>query len=315
MANSGKEIPIGKKVVVIGGGDTAVDAARVARRMGADEVLILYRRTRTEMPAIDEEIEGAEEEGIKIDLLVAPSGFTVENGRAVKMKFQRCELGEPDDSGRRRPVPIEGDYFDVQADFFIPAISQAPIFDGLEEVGNPKDWVKADEWMQTENENVYAGGDVVNLGLVTIAIAQGRLAANTIHENLRGQEHTKPGNPPPVIGVDKVLPNFYEEKAVATCEQLSVDARFAEPDKEIAEGLSREQAIEEAKRCMSCGFCFECGECWNYCQDQAVIKPYVKGEKYTFKMELCNGCKKCAEQCPCGYIEMYLPGQAPVYDY
>ena len=88
----------------------------------------------------------------------------------------------------------------------------------------------------------------------------------------------------------------------------------ANPDAEIAKTLTRDQAIAEAKRCMSCGSCFECGECWSYCQDQAIIKPLTPNERYKFKMEFCNGCKKCAEQCPCGYIEMHMPGQEPAYD-
>jgi len=313
LANSGKEIDIGKKVVVIGGGDTAIDAARVARRMGA-EVSILYRRTRTEMPAIDEEIVGAEEEGVEIQLLAAPVGIKKDGEKASAMVFQKCELGEPDSSGRRRPVPIEGSEYDVAASFFISAVSQAPSFEGLEEVGNPKDWVKADKFMQTEQDNVYGGGDVLELGLVTVALYQGRRAAETIHENFRGQEHRDPQNPPPVIEADKIKLGYYQELLRQQGDQLAVDTRFANPDAEISKGLTREQVIEESKRCMSCGSCFECGECWSYCQDQAIVKPLKAGEKYKFKLEFCNGCKKCAEQCPCGFIEMHMPGQAPTYD-
>jgi NADPH-dependent glutamate synthase beta subunit-like oxidoreductase len=313
LANSGQKIEVGDKVVVIGGGDTAVDAARVARRMGA-EVSILYRRTRTEMPAIDEEIEGAEEEGVKIELLCAPEGIVRDGDHATAMTFKRCELGEPDSSGRRRPVPIEGSEFEVPATFFISAISQSPSFEGLEEVGNPKDWVKADKLMQTEQENVYGGGDVLELGLVTVAIFQGRRAAETIHENFRGLEHKEAKNPAPIIESDKVMLKYYEEKMRQQGDQLAVDLRFESPDAEISKGLTREQAVEEARRCMSCGSCFECGECWSYCQDQAIIKPLRAGEPYKFKMEFCNGCKKCAEQCPCGFIEMHMPGQEPKYD-
>jgi len=314
LVNSGEKVEVGKKVVVIGGGDTAIDAARMARRQGA-EASILYRRTRVEMPAIDEEIEGAEEEGVSIDLLTAPVGIKADGGRATAMVFQKCELGEPDSSGRRRPVPIEGSEFEVEADFFVAAISQAPIFDGLEAVGNPKDWVKADKYMQAESaENVYTGGDVTNLGLVVDAMGHGQLAAETIHENFRSLSHDKGNNPPPIIGVDNVKMGFYEEAKVNERENLPVAERFSDPDVEITKGLDSVQALAEAKRCMSCGYCFECGECWSYCQDQAVIKPLTAGEKYKFKMEFCNGCKKCAEQCPCGYIEMHMPGEEPAYD-
>lgn len=313
-ANLGEKVEIGKKVVVIGGGDTAIDAARVSRRLGA-EATILYRRTRTEMPAIDEEIAGAEEEGVAIDLLVAPVGIVRDGDRASKMVFQRMELGEPDDSGRRRPVPIEGSEFEVEADTFISAISQSPEFEGLDAVGNPKDWVKADEWMQTDDNAVCAGGDVTNLGLVTIAIFQGRYAAKSIHENLSGNEHWKAKNPQPVVTHEKVKLDFYDAKDRGERSHLAPEKRFEnDPWIEIAQGLNAEQAVEESKRCMSCGLCFECGECWSFCQDQAVIKPLLAGEKYKFKLDLCNGCKKCAEQCPCGYIEMHMPGEAPVYD-
>lgn len=312
-ANLGEPVEIGKKVVVIGGGDTAIDAARVSLRLGA-EAHILYRRTRTEMPAIDEEIEGAEEENVKIDLLVAPVGIVKEGNRATKMMFQRMELGEPDDSGRRRPVPIEGSEFEVEADTFIAAISQEPEFEGLEAVGNSKEWVQADEFMQTKDSKVYGGGDVLNLWLVTGAIYQGKVAAQAIDDNFKSVDHFKAKNPKPVITSDKVRMPFYEDKEVAKRDQIGVEERFATHMAEITKNLDRDKAIVESKRCMSCGLCMECGECWGFCQDQAVVKPLMEGEKYKFKLELCNGCKKCAEQCPCGYIEMHMPGEAPVYD-
>jgi len=230
------------------------------------------------------------------------------------MKCMRMELGEPDDSGRRRPVPIEGSEFEVEADFFIAAISQAPSFDGLEVVGNVKDWVMVDDKMKTEQDNVYAGGDVIDLALVTTAIGQGRCAAETIHNNFRGVTPPESKNPKPIVTSEKVRLDFYEDKARGVTEQMDPATRLANPDAEIAKGLTKEQFIEESKRCMSCGLCFECGECWSYCQDQAVIKPLIAGEKYKFKLEFCNGCSKCAEQCPCGYIEMHLPGSEPSYD-
>ena len=128
-ANRGETIDVGEKVLVIGGGDTAIDAARVSRRMGAD-VTIVYRRTRHEMPAIDEEIVGAEEEGIEMHFLAAPIEIVTENGKATSMRCQVCELGEPDDSGRRRPVPVEGEEFTIEADTIVAALSQEPEFDG-----------------------------------------------------------------------------------------------------------------------------------------------------------------------------------------
>ncbi|UCH84628.1 MAG: FAD-dependent oxidoreductase, partial [Candidatus Latescibacterota bacterium] len=168
--NTGEKVEIGDKVVVIGGGDTAIDAARVSRRMGAD-VTILYRRTKTEMPAIDEEIDGAIEEGVKIDFLAAPAEIYTNDGTATGMKCQRMELGEPDSSGRRRPVPIEGDTFDLDFSCLIAAVSQEPNFTGFDELIEGRDWIKVDDKQKTKLDNVFSGGDNVNLGLAIDAIA------------------------------------------------------------------------------------------------------------------------------------------------
>ncbi len=300
----GETLEVGTKVIIIGGGDTAIDAARVVKRLGA-EAHILYRRTRTEMPAIEEEITGAEEEGIRIEYLVAPVEILSENGKAVGMKCRRMELGEPDESGRRRPVPIEGSEFDVAATAIIPAISQEPNFAGLEHLREGKDWIKADE-NGLVSDKVYAGGDNLNLGLVVDALYHGRVAAAAMHGKFSG-EITAPFAKENVIKKDKILLAYYEPKPRNEKTEIPVDERFADPNKEIAIGLTKEQLIEEAKRCMSCGMCFECGQCWTYCQDSAVIKPLLLGQKYKFKLEFCKGCDKCAENCPCGYIEMHDP--------
>ena len=306
--NSGDPVDVGTDVIVIGGGDTAIDAARMARRVGATTTIV-YRRTRTEMPAIEEEIEGALEEGVKIEYLIAPLEIAKDGDKAVSMKCQRMELGEPDESGRRRPVPLEGTEFEIPATAIIAAISQEPEFAPIEEVREGRDWIKIDDGgrvvLKDEPvDSVYAGGDVLDLGLVTVAISQGRLAAQTIHERFRGIEHA-PDEKPPVIKSDKILMNYYAEKLRNEQSSLPVDERFADPDAEITSTLTQEQAVEEALRCMSCASCFDCGTCWSFCQDGAIVKPHVHGDKYKFKMEFCQGCDKCAEQCPCGYIEMH----------
>jgi len=303
--NSGAEVEVGKRVLVIGGGDTAIDAARMSRRHGA-EVTIVYRRTRDEMPAIDEEIVGAEEEGVDLRFLAAPIEILTEDGKCAGMRCQVCELGEPDDSGRRRPVPVEGEEFTIEADTIVAAISQAPEFEGFNNLIEGRDWIKVDEGGETKEGMVFSGGDNVNLGLVTIAIAQGRLAADTIHGKLRGIEPVK-SNDQPIIKSDKMVLTYYEKILREQCGSISVEDRFNDPDAEIESGLTEEQAVKEAMRCMSCGSCFDCGTCWSYCQDSAIIKPLQAGEPYKFKLEFCKGCDKCAEQCPCGYIEMYDP--------
>lgn len=302
--NAGEKVDVGQKVVVIGGGDTAIDAARVARRLGA-EATILYRRTKKEMPAIDEEIEGALEEGVKIEFLAAPTAINKNGDRASGMKCQRMELGEPDDSGRRRPVPIDGDTFDLDFSTLIAAISQEPDFTGFDHLIEGRDWIKIDDKFKTKDETLFSGGDDVNLGLVIDAIHHGRRAAEAMHEKFAGED--MPPDPPKmgVIRFDKMQLSYYEARQPVEVESVPVGERFESLEKEIVSTLTDEKAIEESKRCMSCGHCFECGTCWSYCQDNAVIKPLKKGEVFTFKLEFCTGCKKCAENCPCGYIEMH----------
>jgi NADPH-dependent glutamate synthase beta subunit-like oxidoreductase/Pyruvate/2-oxoacid:ferredoxin oxidoreductase delta subunit len=300
--NCGEAIDVGEKVLVVGGGDTAIDAARVSRRLGAD-VTIVYRRTRNEMPAIEEEIVGAEEEGIKIDFLAAPVEFEKEGDRIIKMKCQKMELGEPDASGRKRPVPIPDNYFTLDATTVIAAISQEPEFNGLENLHEGKDWIKVNEKGETKIQDTFAGGDAIELGLVTIAIFNGRKAAEAIHNRFRNIE---PKSEPkaPVIAHDKILLNYYESKLRNEPFKLPPEERLKDLNLEITSTLTEEQVLDEAKRCMSCGSCFDCGSCWSYCQDQAIVKPVLKHQTYKFKLDFCNGCKKCAENCPCGYIEM-----------
>jgi NADPH-dependent glutamate synthase beta subunit-like oxidoreductase/Pyruvate/2-oxoacid:ferredoxin oxidoreductase delta subunit len=296
-ANSGEPVEIGDKVVVIGGGDTAIDAARVSKRLGAD-VTILYRRTRNEMPAIAPEIDGALEEGIKIEFLSNPTEVIRNNGTAVGLKCIRMELGEPDESGRRRPVPQEGSEFEIDATSVIAAISQEPDFAPVEELREGKDWIKADEWGVTKTPGVYAGGDDISLALVATAVFQGRMAARAIDAHFRDEDPKKPAENPKA---DKVLLDYYPEAERHERQHIPVEQR--EMDTEIECGLNDEEALDEAKRCMSCGMCMDCETCWMYCTNNCFIR-LPKGEHYKIKMEVCNGCKKCAEACPCGYIDM-----------
>ena len=299
----GEKIEVGDNVVVVGGGDTAIDAARICRRLGAN-VTILYRRTVKEMPAIDEEIEDAEAEGIKLEYLAAPIGFNKDGSRITSMKCIRMELGEPDDSGRRRPVPIEDSEFEVPATTVIPAISQMPDFTGFEGLIDGKNWLQIDEHGRSiKMDGIYAGGDAVSLALVTTAIGQGREAAEAIDRNFRG-EADPDGDGLTLIQTDKMRLDHYEKSDRAESGALPVEERLAAMETEVNLPISREEVIAETKRCMSCGFCFDCEKCWLFCQDQAIDKPMQKGVLYSFKMENCTGCKKCAEECPCGFIDM-----------
>jgi NADPH-dependent glutamate synthase beta subunit-like oxidoreductase len=315
-ANSGETLDLGEKVVIVGGGDTAIDAARVSlrlssdaatmsRRMGA-EVTILYRRTRNEMPAIAREIEEALEEGIRIEFLAAPARIDRDaDGRIKKLSVQRMELGEPDDSGRRRPVPIEGDVYDMEADSVIMAVSQAPDWSTLGAIETKGSWLEVDDWGRTTIEGVWSGGDTLRLGLATISIGQGRNAAECIHATLRGEEPRAPAKKEP-IGADKIKLDYYDQKPRAERKILSPEERLARPMDEVDLGITREAALEETTRCFSCGNCFGCERCWMYCQSSVFkkIPDAALGHFYKIDLSTCDGCKKCAPECPCGFLEL-----------
>jgi NADPH-dependent glutamate synthase beta subunit-like oxidoreductase len=312
----GRPPAIGRKVAVIGGGDTAVDAARVCMRLGVDaaeaarrlgaEVTIFYRRTRTEMPAIEPEVVGALEEGVRIEFLTAPAkvlrGAT---GEVEKLVLQRMRLGEPDSSGRRAPVPIDGELFEHDCDTVIAAVSQQPDFSA---VGGPLAgvrWLEADAWGRTAIPKVWSGGDDVNLGLATIAVGQGRKAAESIHATLRGEELPATARAP-AVDPHRLKIDFYEPKPRAERKVLDPETRLAQPHAEIDHGIDQAQALEEASRCFSCGLCFGCERCWMYCTPACFSKAAEPGSGayYTVKLDKCDGCKKCADECPCGFLDM-----------
>ena len=299
----GEQLDLGKDVVVIvvGGGDTAIDAARICKRLGAN-VTILYRRTIEEMPAIRAEVEEAMEEGIQIEFLAAPVGFKREGDLITAMNCIRMQLGEPDSSGRRRPVPIKGSEFEIPASAIISAISQGPDFGGFESLIEGNDWIQVDGEGATKVEGIWAGGDVTRLDLVTTAVGHGRRAAEAIDRKFLGK--TNGNGTMPVVRKDRMRLDHYENVVRGETYALGVEERLGAVDVEVNQGLSREQVLVESQRCMSCGYCFNCEKCWLFCQDQAVIKPMEKGALYTYKMENCTGCKKCAEECPCGFIDM-----------
>lgn len=317
LANSGKRPELGGKVIVVGGGDTAIDAARVSlrltsdsasvsRRMGSD-VTILYRRTREEMPAIGREIEEALEEGIKIEYLAAPLQIIRhDNGKIAKILVQRMSLGEPDASGRRRPIAVEGDTYEIAADAIIMAVSQAPDWTSLGgSIETKGSWLEVDNWGRTAVEGVYSGGDTLTLGLATISIGQGRKAAEAIHAKLRGSE-PKDAQKKPQIGPERLKMDFYEAAERAQRAVKAPAERLAKPLEESDLGITAAQCLEEVKRCFSCGLCMGCERCWMYCQVSCFKKEkeVSPGHYFTINIATCDGCKKCGEECPCGYIDL-----------
>ncbi|MBI4334136.1 MAG: FAD-dependent oxidoreductase [Chloroflexi bacterium] len=272
-ASLGKPGGLGQKVAVVGGGNVAIDAARTALRLGAKEVTIVYRRSRQEMPASAEEIAEAEEEGIKLRYLTAPNKLVGKDGKVVALECLRMELGEPDESGRRRPVPVKGSGFKLEVDTIIPAIGQAPdlsFLDGGSKIETARGGViKADPLtFETGMGGVFAGGDAV-LGPATViqAIAQGKQAAISIDRYLRGEdlragrEREFPEVEVPVEGVER-LPR--KRPATTPVEERIKDFR------EVVLGYPMEDARAEAERCLSCGICSECYRCVAACGPKAI---------------------------------------------
>lgn len=248
----GKEPEVGKKVVVIGGGNAAVDAARSAIRLGAEKVQILYRRTREEMPAYDEEIEEALLEGIELHELVAPNRIMGEGGKAIGIEMARMKLGKPDDSGRRRPVPIAGSEFVVECDMVLPAIGQRASIEPAEGLAITS-WktVESDGvTLATSQDGVFSGGDVINGGSTVIeAIADGQRAALSIDRYLGG-----PGILPPDVSMSlhRASDEELENATVQAKEPMLAVAERLSDFREVVQGFHPEGACAEANRCLRC---------------------------------------------------------------
>ncbi|MBI4705260.1 MAG: FAD-dependent oxidoreductase [Deltaproteobacteria bacterium] len=305
----GERVELGNDVVVIGGGNAALDAARACKRLGAG-VTIMYRRTKAEMPAMAYDVDQAEAEGISFDFLAMPIEMVREGARAVRLVCQRLELGEPDARGRRRPVPVRNAApYERPVSAVIQAMIPEPDFrSSLSRVGAAGATIRWRDGFRTSLAGVFAGGDANKLNLATMAIAQGKRAAEEIDAELTGAQ-PKPAEAGIVVGKDKLKLDWYKPAERHEHAVLPVAERFAEGalDREVNLGLARDVAVDEAKRCFSCGRCMDCDNCWMYCQDQAVVKlekTLPAGEHYHYKHELCTGCEKCAEECPCWYIAM-----------
>jgi len=285
--NLGQDIKIGKKVVVIGGGNAAIDSARVALRLGCEEVCIVYRRSRKEMPANEWEVQEAEKEGVKIHYLAAPTKIFGENGRVSGMECIRMRLGEPDSSGRRRPIPIEGSEFIIDVDTVIPAIGQSPDLSFLPE-GNG---LEVTRWgtlavdpdtLATTRPGVFAAGDAVT-GPATViqAIAAGKEAAISIDRWLRGVD-LKEGRKVErrlVDTTEKVeLPKGMRKVRRQQMPKLPVDTRITGFE-EVELGFDEKAAIKEAERCLNCGVCSECGECIRACDELKAIRHEQEEEE------------------------------------
>ncbi|HTU03668.1 MAG TPA: FAD-dependent oxidoreductase [Candidatus Sulfotelmatobacter sp.] len=289
--NAGEAFAIGGSAVVIGGSDTALDAARVAVRLGA-RTTVVFRKTLQEMPAGRREVEEAQREGVQIECQATPSAIVVEAGRAAGLRCGRS-AGEAEAAGE----------FVVAADTIIAATKPERDTAGLAALCDADGRIAANEVGETGVANTFVGGDDLELGIGATAVFRGRRAAEVIHARFRGLP-LPPAAAPPAIEKDRMRLDHYPKQSRADQTTVSVAERLAAPAQEVVLPISAEQAVAEAKRCLSCGLCFACDTCWKYCQEQAIVRPPEKGQAYRIKLEFCTGCKKCAEECPCGYIDM-----------
>ena len=293
---TGEDMPqLGRRVIVYGGGNTAMDVARTAKRLGADESMIVYRRSRKEMPAHDFEAREAEEEDVMFHWL-----RTIKQIDETTFTVEKMEI---DEDGRPKPT---GEFETLEADTLVLALGQDVDTSFLEKVPGvdiaQDGVVQVDDQMMTGREGLFAGGDMVPAErTVTVAIGHGKKAARNIDAWLRGRRYD-PAPKHELAVFDKLNTWYYDDAPQTLQGQLDIVRRqtsFAE----VQKGLNEDNALYEARRCLSCGNCFECDNCYGVCPDNAVIK-LGPGKRFEFNYDFCKGCGICVAECPCGAILM-----------
>ena len=298
----GEDKPLlGRRVAVYGGGNTAMDVARTAKRLGAEEAVVVYRRTRDKMPAHDIEVQEALEEGVLIKWL-----STIKAADEGSLTIERMEL---DDSGFPQPT---GEFEELAADSVVLALGQdvdLSLIEGVDGIDVTNGVVQVGSDMMTGVPGVFAGGDMVpSERTVTVAVGHGKQAARNIDGWLRGDPFVHA--PRPALATFDTLNTWYYTDAPKTIRPRLDLARRLESFDEVKQGLDEETAVFEARRCLSCGNCFNCDNCFGVCPDNAVRKFPVgseagdNGRDYAFDLDYCKGCGLCVAECPSGAIVM-----------
>jgi 2-oxoacid:acceptor oxidoreductase delta subunit (pyruvate/2-ketoisovalerate family) len=291
----GEEKPkLGRRVVVYGGGNTALDVARTAKRLGAEEAIIVYRRTREKMPAHDFELEEALQEGVLVKWL-----STIKQAGDASITVEKMVL-----DGKGFPQPT-GELETLAADSVVLALGQdvdLGLLDGVPGIEKQDGAVRVGPNMMTGHPGLFAGGDMVPAErTVTVAVGHGKKAARHIDAWLANQRYEKA----PVhelASFEKLNPWYYSDAPKTVRPMLELIRRQSTFD-EVQGGLDETNALFEARRCLSCGNCFECDNCYGVCPDNAVIK-LGPGKRFEFNYDYCKGCGLCAAECPCGAIRM-----------
>lgn len=304
--NLGEDAAVGRHVAVIGGGDTAVDAARCALRQGAREVYLVYRRTRAEMPAADEEIDGAEEEGVRILYLVQPTEVTAENGRVAGLKCVAGTLDPPTRKGRRRPAPLAEAEFVLRCDHVLIAVAQQPHTEPFAAAGlavRRNGTLKTDQTGATNRPGVFAAGDVA-LGPASVieAVADGKRTALAVDAYLGGRSVDLP-----LRNMREVDRRGHLRRALTEAPRAPVELPTLPPVQrrgsyaEVELPLTEEQAVAEAQRCLACGCGIGCSLCRDVCIYDAVL---TVADKHVVDPDECDGCGLCVYRCPNQNITM-----------
>ena len=301
--SAGKPPSLGRRVAIYGGGNTAMDAARTAKRLGVEEALIIYRRDREHMPAHAFEADEALEEGVKINWL--------RSIKEIDATSLTVEVMAIDENGRPQPT---GEYETLEADALIMAVGQETDTGFLRAVPGIdfKDdgTVIVDTGLKTGADGIFAGGDMVpSERTVTAGVGHGKKAARHIDAWLRNERYLQPPKHD-LVQYEQLNLWYLTDADKKAQQQLSIQQR-QEDFTEIVSGLNAEDAVFEAQRCFSCGNCFECDGCYGACPETAVIK-LGPGNRYRYDLDLCTGCAACYEQCPCHAIEMINEKEAKV---
>ncbi|MBI5922559.1 MAG: NAD(P)-binding protein [Betaproteobacteria bacterium] len=293
----GESAPLlGRRVVVYGGGNTAIDVARTAKRLGAEESIIVYRRTREKMPAHDFEVEDALKEGVSIKWLstITEAGLSETGGDIMVEKMALDANGFPQPTG---------EYERIEADSLVLALGQdtdLSLLDNVPGLVTANGIVQVDASMMTGYPGVFAGGDMAgNDRTVTVAVGHGKKAARAIDAWLRNEQHEP--DPKHELATFERLNTWYYSDAPKTVRPVLDIIRRQSTFEEVLGGLDEGNALFEARRCLSCGNCFECDNCYGVCPDNAVIK-LGPGQRFQFNYDYCKGCGMCATECPCGAI-------------
>jgi NADPH-dependent glutamate synthase beta subunit-like oxidoreductase len=293
----------GKHVVVLGGGNTAIDVARVCiRLLGPDAIVTLIRR-RNEL--IDAELQDAIAEGVHVELRTTLNEIIRDaTEKVIRVVAQRVGMGEKDERGYRKMIPIPGANFELAADSVVLALGQKPDIKSLGPSHGMN--LEADATGKTQTAGIWRGGDAVAPSFAALVIAQGRQVALSIDTDLRAASLLPPSSSLREVDPKRLKLDFYEPRPRLERQVAPPEVRVADMQVEVELGHNAEEAFNEASRCLSCGSCFGCERCWMFCTPGCMKRLPVAspGNYFSIQLEKCDGCNKCVDECPCGFLEM-----------